>query len=99
MSLQQLWTKTSKMFASPDKKQLSRISWGIGIAMLLKWTWDEEQENPRFFQERPQFFGAPQAKELQMGDCKEWNAAHVPQEQQLVWTPEKKGEDKGLRRS
>eukprot|EP00931_Biecheleriopsis_adriatica_P009965 TRINITY_DN111059_c0_g1_i1.p1 TRINITY_DN111059_c0_g1~~TRINITY_DN111059_c0_g1_i1.p1 ORF type:complete len:102 (+),score=17.50 TRINITY_DN111059_c0_g1_i1:48-353(+) len=91
MSLQRAWLKFQKL-GSPtswDKQARSRLSWGIGFALLAKWMWDSEQENPKFFQEVPTLFGSPKARVLAPDELEQWNSAIAPKDQQLVWKPDK----------
>ncbi|CAK9035013.1 unnamed protein product [Durusdinium trenchii] len=74
----------------------SRLSWGISFLILAKWLWDDEQMNPKWFQEAPTLVGLPKARELASEDWEQWNAAIAPKEQQLVWKPESSDPQKKL---
>eukprot|EP00434_Breviolum_minutum_P029533 symbB.v1.2.026111.t1/scaffold2585.1/size75681/3 len=82
----QVWRSVKKFWEPTtwNKQKLNRLSWGVSFILLAKWFWDDEQQNPKFFQEVPTILGLPQARELAQDDAEKWNAAIAPKEQQLA---------------
>mmetsp|Transcript_21159 Transcript_21159/g.39775 ORF Transcript_21159/g.39775 Transcript_21159/m.39775 type:complete len:101 (-) Transcript_21159:30-332(-) len=100
MALERFLRRVQKQLqpTSWDKKALNRLSWGITIVVLAKWLWDDEQTNPKWFQEAPTLFGNPQARQLPDEDYDKWNASIAPKDQQLVWKPDTSADDRFRRK-